>query len=579
MPQIPTLPTLRRLAGPRSFARGEEYYNRGLVRSLSEHEGTVTAKVMGTHTYTVKLRQTDDGLDHSCTCPMGDDGAFCKHCVAAGLAWIESADSGTGPKKRKGSPAEVTMKDVQGHLASLEKDTLIRMIMQRAQDDDHLREKLLMETAKTMRGGRNLAAMKRVLANAIDPGGFLDYHSMREYARNIDNVLDTVESMVKDGLATEVIELAEFAIDEVESAIQSVDDSNGEMSDILYRLHEMHLAACRKARPDPKQLAGMLFEKELNSEWEAFYGAAKTYASLLGAKGLAVYRDLAAAEWKKIKPLGPDKEDREERSHRRSNITHIMKTLAELSGDVEAMVEVRRKDLSSAYRYLDIAELYKKAGKHDQALDWAEAGKKAFSDRTDSRLREFLAEEYHRRKRHDDAMKLLWQNFAEHAVLETYKKLKNSADRAGHWPAWREKALAFIRADIAKAMQKRGSTYWAFGRDNSLLVEIFLWERKPEAAWREANEGGCSQQLWMKLAAGREKDHPADAIEVYRKWIDPIVSRKDNQAYEEAAALIRKVQGLMDRLKQGEAFTDYLLGVRVAHKQKRNFMKLLDRIK
>ena len=82
----------------------------------------------------------------------------------------------------------------------------------------------------------------------------------------------------------------------------------------------------------------------------------------------------------------------------------------------------------------------------------------------------------------------------------------------------------------------------------------------------------------MKLAAGREKDHPADAIEVYRKWIDPIVDMKDNRACEEAAALLRKMKTLMNRLKQDAEFTDFLLGVRVMHKQKRNFMKLLDRI-
>ena len=83
----------------------------------------------------------------------------------------------------------------------------------------------------------------------------------------------------------------------------------------------------------------------------------------------------------------------------------------------------------------------------------------------------------------------------------------------------------------------------------------------------------------MKLAAGREKNHPADAIAVYKKWVDPIADHKDNQAYAEAAALIRKIQSLMNRLQQDGEFADYLLTVRSTHKQKRNFMKLLDKIK
>ncbi len=574
-----TLNTIRRIADPRSFGRGEQYFALGLVRSMTEYNGTITAKVKGTHTYTVKLQLDNGDIEHSCTCPMGDEDIFCKHCVAVGLAWIQNGSKDKGEKSRKAANAELTFKDVKGHLESLEKEALVEMILQQAQEDDHMREKLFMQAAKKMPGGRNLGALKKIIRNAIDPGDFVDYHSMRSYARNVDNVLDTIEGLMKDGHATEVIELAAFAIEEVEIAIQSVDDSNGEMGDMLYRLHEIHLNACRKAKPDPEKLAERLFEKELNSEWEVFYGAAKTYASVLGKKGLSIYRRLAEEEWNKIKPLGANKEEQSERSHRRFNITHIMETLADLSGDVEAMVEVRKRNLSYAYHYLQIAELYTKAKKQDKALEWAEAGLKAFPERTDSRLREFLAAAYHRNKRHDEAMKLMWLEFAEHSSLENYGKLKKNADRIGQWPLWREKALDFVRKEIEAKKRKSTFRSWDYGPDNSLLVEIFLWEKDPDAAWLEARAGGCSQQLWMKLAAVREKDHPEDAIMVFKKWIDPIANRKDNRAYEEAAALLRKIQLLQHRLKQDEVFADFLLTVRVTHKPKRNFMKLLDKIK
>ncbi len=575
-----TLNAIRRIADPSSFDRGEQYLALGLVQSITEYNGTITATVKGTRTYTVKLQFDDGEVEHSCTCPMGDEDIFCKHCVAVGLAWIEGGSKDKGEKGSKAAKAEITMKDVKSHLEALEKDALVEMILQQAQDDDHLREKLFMQTAKKLPGGRNLCALKKIIRNAIDPGDFVDYHAMRGYTRNVDNVFDTIEDLLKDGHATEVIELAEYAIDEVEIAIQSVDDSNGEMGDMLHRLQEIHLAACRKAKPDPEKLAERLFEKELNGEWDVFYGAAKAYASILGKKGLTIYRGLAEEQWKQIKPKGPRKEDREEHSHRRFNITHIMETLAELSGDVEAMVDIKKRDLSSAYYYFQIAELYTKANKQDKSLEWAEAGLNAFPERTDSRLRDFLAAAYHRSKRHDEAMKLMWLEFVERASLETYGKLKKNADGIGQWQSWRDKSLDFIRKEIEARKRKSTLRSWGFvGPDNSLLVEIFLWEKDSDAAWSEAQTGGCSEQLWMKLAAVREKDHPADAIMVYKKWIDPIAYRKDNRAYEEAAALIRKIQLLQHRLNQDEGFTDFLLAVRVTHKLKRNFMKLLDKIK
>jgi len=42
--------------------------------------------------------------------------------------------------------------------------------------------------------------------------------------------------------------------------------------------------------------------------------------------------------------------------------------------------------------------------------------------------------------------------------------------------------------------------------------------------------------------------------------------------------LLGWMRGLMGRLKRDEEFNNYLLKVRLAHKQKRNFMKLIDKI-
>lgn len=83
-----------------------------------------------------------------------------------------------------------------------------------------------------------------------------------------------------------------------------------------------------------------------------------------------------------------------------------MESLAEASGDIEQHVAVISRDLSSGYAYWRIAGIYRQAGLHDQALAWVEKGLRAFPKNTDSRLRDFAAEEYHRRKRHADAMKL-----------------------------------------------------------------------------------------------------------------------------------------------------------------------------
>lgn len=249
--------------------------------------------------------------------------------------------------------------------------------------------------------------------------------------------------------------------------------------------------------------------------------------------------------------------------------------------DIEAIVAVKSRNLSSAYRFLQITEAYYEAKKYDQALEWAERGVKAFPDRTDSRLRDFLAEEYHRRKRHDEAMELIWAQFIEsqHDHLSAYQKLKQHADRVKQWPKWRERAMGFLYEKLEKARSNAPKLRWNWGAtDYSELVRILLWEGDVEAAWREAQEGGCSDRLWLELAALREKDHPEDALEIYRSQIEPLVNRRDNQAYEQAAGYVRKARILMKRLEREEEFAVYLEGIRKAHKPKRNFMALLNQI-
>jgi uncharacterized Zn finger protein len=105
------------------------------------------------------------------------------------------------------------------------------------------------------------------------------------------------------------------------------------------------------------------------------------------------------------------------------------------------------------------------------------------------------------------------------------------------------------------------------------------WEKDTEQAWQEANDGGCSDDLWMRLASLREKQHPEDALPIYQRQLEATIDEKNNDAYREAVTLLRKVQRLMSRCDKQQPFAAYLTAVRTTHKPKRNFIKLLDAAK
>jgi uncharacterized Zn finger protein len=559
--------TLLELAGETYFERGEEYRLRGLVRSLDERGEGITARVLGTYEYRVKLRAGDDELRYSCTCPLGVDGIFCKHCVAAGLAWIE------GRKGRQGGTGEpaFAMGDVRAYLERRDRDALVRIILERAEDDDLLRERLLMLAAGENPEGPDLATFRRIIEEVFDPGGPPDPYSDWEDMQRVENVVESIAGLLEKGFAEEAIELAEHALGVAERAMDYYPD--GYMSGVMRDLEELHHAACERAKPEPVALARRLFEWELRGHYDVFFEAAETYADVLGERGLAEYRRLAEEEWARISRIGPGQRDPEGYG-RRSRITRIMQTLARRSGDVEELVAVKSRDLSHSHAYMEIAEVYRLAGRHDEALEWAERGVRDFPD-PDPRLREFLAAEYRRRNRPEDAMEVIWEEFAARPHLDNYRKLKAYTDRLEDWTAWRKKALEHLRERIAEMKEKQGRWYRV---DHSILVRIFLWEGRYEEAWQEAREGGCSPDLWLQLAARREKDHPEDAISVYRSRIEAAIEQKNKKAYREARDLLIKVRELMRRLDREPEFAAYLDSIRAAHRRKRNLMALLERL-
>jgi len=249
----------------------------------------------------VKLWIKRGSLEYACTCPVGADGAFCKHCVAVGIVWLEpDGKRAAGRKDRK--PA-VTMADVRSYLGDLDKTALVELVMKQALEEEGLQQRLLMQAAKKTPGELDLGTYRAAIDRAVYAGDFIDYHDVYDYARRIEDTVDSVEALLKEGYSREVIDLAEHALAVVESALGSVDDSDGDLGGILERLQALHHAACVKAKPDPEALAKRLFAWELRTDWDTFYGAAEKYSRILGEKGLATYRRLAEEEWARIPAL------------------------------------------------------------------------------------------------------------------------------------------------------------------------------------------------------------------------------------------------------------------------------------
>ncbi|ATE58715.1 DUF6880 family protein [Thauera sinica] len=573
-----TRSTLDHLAGSTAFRRGEEYFSVRAVGRLRATDDKITAKVEGTETYQVELWNDDGDLAYDCTCPRAADGYFCKHCVAVGLAWLADRASDEDHTAQSGKSKGKTKRrdpwrEIKDFLGTQPQESLIELLLDVAQRDDRLYQSLLLKAEQVVGGGNVVQVFRRAIDEASSIHGFIDYREVGTFAGNIDQIATLLAELLKPDTAAVLVELAEYAIECVEHAMEQVDDSNGEIGCIVCRLGEMHLQACTMAKPDAIALAERLFRLETILPFGLCSFDAATYRSALGKKGLQRYRELVEAEWSKIKPRTDDKGY----DARRAVITRIMERLAEASGDIDELVAIKSKDLSSSYRYLGIAETLAKAGRADDALEWAERGLKAFPDSPHNDLRDFLVAIYLKRERKDEALQLTWVQFEERPCLETFKKLHDVAGKLGLWPAQRERALAQLADLTAREAATTGGWKPKSSLPNySLRVSIALWEEDLDAAWTAAHQGICDRNLLVTLGGKLESVRPEDAISLYRQVVPRIVDQTNNSAYYEGIQLIRKVGGLMKTLNQSRQFGDYLAELRVQFKPKRNFIKLVD---
>ncbi len=455
-------------------------------------------------------------------------------------------------------------------------ETLVSLLLQVAQRDDQLAQMLLVKSTPADGQDTLMDDLYGLIDEVTTVHGFVDWRAVHSFVAPLDQAVDTLETLLTPEHSAALVELAQYAIEQTEAALEEVDDSGGLIGDTLCRLGELHLKACKMAHPNVETLAHDLFELETTLPFGVCSFSASTYRDVLGKAGLQHYRALAQVQWDKLGSAAPD----EGFDTNRFKITHVMEQLAQASGDVDELVAIKSRSLRGAYDYLEIAEILAKADRHDEAMQWAERGLTADTARPDNRLRDFLVAVYLKSKRFDEALQLTWVQFAEQPGLTPYQKLHTVATQLGVWPAQRTRALAWLESEVAgEAAQTSRFKPKPSVPDTSRRLDIALWEKDLSAAWAAVQAGQCQQHLRIRLAQTLAATRPADAISLYRQVVPEIVGQTNNNAYASAIELIGQMRPLMLGLGQTVPWQTYLAELRTTFKPKRNFIKLLDGVK
>ena len=201
--------TLLALAGRRSFDRGAGYVADGRVGTISVSSDTIEASVLGTDPYHVRVSAEHGRLVGACSCPMGDMGAFCKHCVALSLAWIEPAagriwsnlHADEEPyEPRFDEPLDhggVPTGDVaREYLETLNHDELVDLIVDAVDRDGPLAEHIRLRAEAASDAGTG--ALRLALDRATFVRSYLDYGAVPAFAAEVERASAALGGAVVD---------------------------------------------------------------------------------------------------------------------------------------------------------------------------------------------------------------------------------------------------------------------------------------------------------------------------------------------------------------------------------------------
>lgn len=566
------------LASAQSVSRGRAYATAGKVTITTLSDTELRADVWGTTRYRVRL-WTDGGAHRwRCDCPVGLNGEFCKHSVAALAAATDpAANEASSAAHDAGSTERDRLAQFVGALPA---EQLVALLLEQAAVDDEFRTRLtrlaqLQEAGPASGPGGDESLDLRSLRKEVTAAfgrGFISYREARQWAAGVMAAIEWISDINDAGHFRTAALLAQHAHKRAESAINRVDDSGGEITDISNRLAELHVAACAEGAFPPADLARRLIKLELDAELDTFHRSAVSHREALGPEGLAVYGRLAQEAYDALPPSA-------NRYGRAFRVRQALIGHAIATNDPDRLVEVLEGEIGSPFDHVEIIDAFRAVGRFDEALAWADTSLSEFPDRQ-RQLEPVLARraELLRQSGDDQAVvDMYWESFEATPTPPAYRLFVDAAPDSDEA---RRRAIAHVLGRLPVIDGSDEAVAPTIGRPVTSraaagVVTILLAAGDDDQAWSVALVHGASQSEWRTMAEHRQIADPESAIAVLALEVERSIEKKNRSGYRTAVGLLERIGRLAARANKPELHADLVAEITDRHGRKSSFMELL----
>ncbi|MCS6847034.1 MAG: SWIM zinc finger family protein [Anaerolineae bacterium] len=571
-----TLQAIRAYVGEKSFSRGESYARNGHVSNLRQAGATVKADCQGSEMepYRVVVEIADGEIvASSCTCPIG---GACKHVAAVMIEYVEH-------------PEDVRqVEDTRSALSRRSKEQLIELIEQMLAHAPELEDLIEIPVIAEARADEDIEALVRTYARqaarAFGRAGY-EWGHQRAVSRELQTIVCTGNRFLEQGHIAQAAAVFQTVLDTVLAHPDEVlGDEEGALFNTIGDCTE-GLSRCLTAGADDAlrgRVLDLLMKAALadiefggvglgDAAWQAVLDQAEPQEKgrlaerIRGEIGKRSDKSFHS-NWQRealgdmLLQLEGDELDDESfiRICRETGRTYdLIERLLSLERVDEAVAEAEQAQSHDVQR---IAESFVAHRQAERILPLVERHANAPNN---FQLDEWLYGYYVKQKNWPAALERALHRFRAWPNLDSYQRVQQVAAKQDAWDA--------LRPTLIREGERKG--------DHALLTEIYLDEGDIDAALRAFAKAqqtrslrwGFDQpdELTIRVAQAAASTYPREARKIYLDEAERLVALRGRVAYQEACALLKRVQEIDKTLGETEAWHAFLSDFQMRHKRLR----------
>ncbi|PKI02959.1 SWIM zinc finger domain-containing protein [Glaciecola sp. 33A] len=569
MPDSNPILQLQKLAGRRTFDKGEMLYFQEAVHRFTRNQLIVTAIVQEIQEFTVKLSIVEGQYEGSCNCSDSEGFDFCKHCVAVALTDI-SREAELEVLQEGDEIQRIT-----GYIESMsEAEAKATLLKQITSDIDKTEQWVLF--ADVRNGKINKKALIDIINKALPLREVWRQNRVKTYFETAIEKFNRLISILHKLPTDPAFELTQTALLRYNKALGKIKDDKGYRLKVEVTLVQAFATFTSELNWTPQRKVSFLMS--LYHQPFSNFSLPSIYKRFVQK-----YPELIELFIEKLVNLECQFEQTDTSSiqiDKTVDDTHILILTdlalyyAESGPEVSTenklkLIECKHKLATNLTEYIELAELCVSLGCKDVARKYiAEIESHTLNYRQESKLLTLSANTQEQVEDIDASLDLHWSAYERSLEVNDFQavlSLLEASDNKSEADVqhWFEKAQALLIGRLDDT-------------DNQdTLFELYLACGKKDIAIAEAQDVILSNPLLHKISKLGIEMQPDLGFVLYRRLIRTYPKNTDTQGYETAITLLKELKSALKSKKQHQSF-DFLISELIFDfKQKRKFIALL----